>query len=237
MKLSRRGVLRSFAAAAVLTPVRRLTAADDAPRIEALIEPARAHESVSERIAFISAKLRGTRYLAYSLIGGPNREEQFVVRDDGFDCVTFCETVLAAARARDRSEFEDMLRHIRYHDGIVEWRERNHYFFEWGQHNVENGTCSYVHMDGEVEITRTVRWIKELGKKRFRMNVIPRRLLFANANMLTDGDIVGFVTRRPDLDYFHIGFVIRGSKGELVLRHAARSRRRVVDEPMDRFCT
>jgi hypothetical protein len=54
--------------------------------------------------------------------------------------------------------------------------------------------------------------------------------------MLTDGDIVGFVTRRRDLDYFHIGFVIFGGKGELLLRHAAKSRRRVLDDRMDRFC-
>ena len=55
---------------------------------------------ISQRIDFISGALRGTRYQGYTLIGGPQRPEQFVVRDDAFDCVTFCETVLAAAIAR-----------------------------------------------------------------------------------------------------------------------------------------
>jgi len=233
---SRRSVLQSLAGGAAFMAGLRPAVAARTQHIEALISAARDLERVSQRIVYISADLRGTRYLAYSLVGGPKRQERFVVRDDGFDCVTYCETVLAAARARDRSEFEESLRKIRYHDGVVEWRERNHYFFEWGEHNVENGFCDYVHMDGEVEITKTVYWHRELGKRQFRMTVIPRKVFFANRDKLVDGDIVGFVTRRQDLDYFHIGFAIFGGKGELLLRHAARSKRRVLDERMDHFC-
>ena len=103
-------------------------------------KPKRCRRSRSA-IDFIAAALRGTRYRGYTLIGGPRRPEKFVVRDDAFDCVTFCETVLAAARASNLDEFETALRTIRYHNGVVAWRERNHYFFEWGQHNVENKTC------------------------------------------------------------------------------------------------
>jgi hypothetical protein len=233
---SRRGVLLSLVAGAAVIAGLRPAAADKTQHIEALIRAARDLDRVSQRIAYISAQLRGTRYLAYSLIGGPKRPERFVVRDDGFDCVTYCETVLAAARVRNLDEFEAALRNIRYHDGVVEWRERNHYFFEWGEHNIENGFCDYLHMDGEVEITKSVYWHRELGKRQFRMTVIPRKIFLANRDKLVDGDIVGFVTRRQNLDYFHIGFIIFGSKGELLLRHAARSRRRVLDERMDRFC-
>ena len=102
-----------------------------------LIIEAQSKGSISEKIDFISGALRGTRYLGYTLIGGPQRPEQFIVRDDGFDCVTFCETVLAAARAESHDKFDSVLKTIRYHDGVVSWHERNHYFFEWGQHNVE----------------------------------------------------------------------------------------------------
>ena len=235
MSPSRRSVLLSFAGGAAFVAGFR-PAAGKTEQIEALIGSARGIEPISPRIAYISAALRGTRYLSYSLIGGPERQERFVVRDDGFDCVTYCETVLAAARARDSSEFEETLRRIQYHDGVVEWRERNHYFFEWGEHNVENGFCDYLHMDGEVEITKTVYWHKELGKRRFRMTVVPRKVFLAGRDQLADGDIVGFVTRRRNLDYFHIGFVIFGSKDDLLLRHAARSKRRVLDERMDYFC-
>ena len=68
---------------------------------------------------FISRALLGVRYQANTLIGGPQRPEQFVVRADAFDCVTYCEIVLAAAMARNYGEFETALRKIRYEHGKV----------------------------------------------------------------------------------------------------------------------
>ena len=129
------------------------------------------------------------------------------------------------------------MRTIRYHNGVVAWRERNHYFFEWGQHNVDNKTCRRIAMDGAVELQKTVYWHRELGRRRFAMTVIPRATLLANKRQLATGDIVGFVTQRPNLDYFHVGFVAFGDGGELLLRHASQSRHRVLDESMERFLT
>ena len=151
--------------------------------------------------------------------------------------MTYCETVLAAAMARDPAQFEANLRTIRYHNGVVDWRERNHYFFEWGQHNVENKTCRWVAMDGAIDIQKTVTAERGLGRRKFPMTVIPRETLLANKSQLAAGDIVGFVTQRTNLDYFHVGFVAYGGKGELLLRHASQTRRRVLDERLDRFMT
>ena len=49
------------------------------------------------------------------------------------------------------------------------------------------------------------------------------------------GDVVGFVSRRSWLDYFHTGFVTFDGKGEVLLRHASQSRGRVIDQPMKSF--
>jgi Protein of unknown function (DUF1460) len=57
----------------------------------------------------------------------------------------------------------------------------------------------------------------------------------ANKRQLAKGDIVGFITQRPNLDYFHVGFITFDTGGELLLRHASQSRHRVLDERMDRF--
>ena len=232
--LSRRQFLYVLTGGAALMAGVRPAAAGHA-RIERLIAQARDLPTVPQRIDFISAALRGTRYRDYTLIGGPRRPEKFVVRDDAFDCVTYCETVLAAALARDANEYEQSLRAIRYHNGVVSWRERNHYFFEWCQRNVENRTCRWLDMDGAVELKKTVYWHRALGRRNFAMRVIPRATFMANRQQLASGDIVGFVTQRPNLDYFHVGFVAFGPKDELLLRHAARSRYRVIDERMDRF--
>ncbi len=89
-------------------------------RIGELIEQAHGNGKISQRIDFISGALRGTRYQGYTFIGGPRRPEVFVMRDDAFDCVTFCETVFAAAIAGNRGEFDSVLRTIRYHNGVVD---------------------------------------------------------------------------------------------------------------------
>jgi hypothetical protein len=231
---SRRHLLQMLAGATALAAGARPSLAGEA-RIERLITEARGLEHISQRIDFISGVLRGTRYQGDTLIGGPRRPEQFVLRDDAFDCVTFCETVLAAAIAHDNGEFETALREIRYRNGIVNWFERNHYFFEWGQHNVANKTCRWIGMEGAVDIDKTVDSQKGLSKRRFAMRVIPSAAFLAHKAMLQSGDIVGFVSRRPNLDYFHTGFVAFARDRTLLLRHASESRRRVLDERMDRF--
>jgi hypothetical protein len=206
--------------------------------IARLIEEARAvaaaQASVSERMDFISRALLGVRYQANTLIGGPRRPEQFVIRVDAFDCVTFCEFVLAAAIARDYREFETALRTIRYEHGKVIWAERNHYFAEWCRRAVENGICAPVALPGAVTIDKTVNWGNQ-GRRQVSITGIPSASLLANGGSLANGDIVGFLSRRPNLDFFHTGLVIFEDDGALMLRSAAQSRRRVLDEPMARF--
>ena len=94
---TRRNILRLIACSPLLAAGSRTAFAAKAAAIEGLIQQARALPTVSQRIAFISGKLIGVRYQADTLIGSPTRPERFVVRDDAFDCVTFCEVVLAAA--------------------------------------------------------------------------------------------------------------------------------------------
>jgi len=231
---TRRDLLRLTAGGAMLGLGLRPASAGEA-RIGKLIEQARAYPTISERIGFISAALRGAGYRGYTLIGGPRQPEKFVVRDDVFDCVTYLETVLAAAIARKPDEFDGELRKIRYHNGVVEWQERNHYFFEWCQHNVENGVFRWLAIDGAIEIHKTVDSQKGLSTRRFTMPAIPRAAFAASQALLQTGDVIGFVSHRADLDYFHAGLVAFSPKNELLLRHAAESEHRVLDERMDRF--
>jgi hypothetical protein len=231
---NRRNVL-SFLGGGALVAIGLRPAGAAETRIASLITEAQPKGSISAKIDFISAALRGTRYYAYSLIGGPRRPEQFVVRDDGFDCITFCETVLAAAIVESRDKFDSALKAIRYHDGVVNWYERNHYFFEWGQHNIENKVCIPVDMTGSIEIKKNVSWDRALGRRRFTIRVIPRTVFLRNKSALAAGDIIGFISQRSNLDYFHVGFIAFGKGDELVLRHASKSRRRVLDEAMEPF--
>lgn len=231
--LSRRHVLQMLAGGAAFAAGVRPGVAGET-RIDRLIGAASALPTIAQRIDFISHALIGTPYAGYTLIGGPRQPEEFVVRDDGFDCVTFCETVLAAARVFRASAFEPALRQIRYREGCVEWRERNHYFSDWSEFNVANGICRPVAMPGGVAIEKTLAWMPDLGARRMSLIAVPRASLLENKDRLASGDIIGFLSRRPRLDYFHTGFIVMRD-GKLWLRHAAKSRRRVVDEPLARF--
>jgi hypothetical protein len=214
--------------------------ADASPvaRIEHLIAEAHAiapaPAEIARRIDYISRALVGARYRAHTLIGGPRRPERLVVRADAFDCVTYCETVLAAALVRSYSEFEAVLKRIRYARGRVVWAERNHYFAEWIRHAVENGICRPVAIAGEIAIEKTVNWGNQ-GRRNVTMTGIPRAALLANRQLLSSGDIIGFLSRQSNLDFFHTGFVIIGPKGERLLRHASQSRGRVLDQRMAPF--
>ena len=199
-----------------------------------LISEARTRPRASERINFISRSLLGVRYQANTLIGGPRNREVFVVRDDAFDCVTFCEVVLAAALARDLAEFETSLRRIRYQHGEVKWEERNHYFADWSRRAVENKVCRPVVMEPSVTIEKSVRW-QNLGKRHVSLTVIPRATFMASKNLLAGGDLIGFVSKRPNLDFFHTGLIAFGKGRELMLRHASRRHGRILDERMDAF--
>lgn len=237
---NRRNVLRLMAAAPLFAAGGGAWAATSpakAALIERLIDESRALPSVSKRIDFISGKLLGIRYQGNTLIGGPKHPEKFVVRDDAFDCVTFCEVVLAAAIARDMEAFETSLRRIRYDHGKVQYDQRNHYWADWCKRNVENGICQTVAIEPSVMIDKTVTWHREFGKYQVSILAVAKQTLLDNAKLLAPGDIVGFTSRRPGLDFFHTGLVAFSKDGNLLLRSAALSRGRVVEEKMTAFVT
>jgi hypothetical protein len=205
--------------------------------VERLIQESRALPNISQRIDLISSKLVGIRYQANTLIGGPKQPETFVIRDDAFDCVTFCEVVLAAAIARDIGEFESALRRIRYDHGNVQYDQRNHYFADWCKRNIENGVCRPVAIEPSLVIDKTVTWHREFGKRKVSIAAIAKETLLENARLLAPGDIIGFTSRRASLDYYHTGLVAFSKGGELLLRNASQSRGRVVDDSMTTFVT
>lgn len=234
--MDRRAVLGLFAAGgAWLAGARPVQAADEEGRLAVLIRAAADLPTVGQRMEFISAGLLGTPYRGFTLIGGPHEAERFVMRDDGFDCVTFCETVLAAARVFDPAAYAASLRHIRYRDGDVAWRERNHYWSDWSEANCANGVCRAVALPGAVMQRKTITYMPELGGRQLAVRAMSASTLAAHRERLVTGDIVGFLSRRPGLDYFHTGMIVIEEDGTVLLRHAAKSQKRVLDERLSAF--
>jgi hypothetical protein len=229
--LSRRRLLRLAATATACLVKPSFAVESKLPR---LIEEARALPDISQRIAAISHGFLGAPYIVDPLGGGAQEKEHLVLREDGFDCVTFCETVLAAARARTPEEFVSELRRMRYRDGEVDWYARNHYFAEWGLNNIANGMCRPVALPGAVRIKRTLNYMRALKPVAADFAANPRESLFAYHDRLATGDILAFVSRRSGMDVFHTGFLIVDGD-TLVLRNAAKSRGRVLDQRLADF--
>jgi Protein of unknown function (DUF1460) len=232
--IDRRLLLRMLGGVVLLASGGLPSFAQNGSRIAQLIHAARGLEPISARIDLISRAFLGTRYRGNTLIGGPQQPERFVVRDDAFDCVTFCETVLAMARSRSYEEFETALKTIRYANAVVRWDERNHYFADWNRRAIENEIVWPVDLSGSVTLDKTVNW-GNLGRRQVAMLCTPAASLLARPSGLASGDIIGFLSRRPGLDFFHTGFVVLSADREPILRHASQSRRRVLDEPLSRF--
>jgi hypothetical protein len=231
--ISRRALLQFFAAGAACAAA---PGAAEEKQLPHLIEEARKFDTVGERIAFISHAYLGRPYVANSLIGSATVPERFVMREDAFDCVTYCEIVLAAARSPSSKVFKSELRKIRYRQGEVDWHTRNHYFIDWSIENTANGVCRPVVLAGAEKITKTLTYMHQPGARAVSFMCNSRASVFAHAGDLATGDIAGFVSLRPGLDFYHTGFVIVQPDGALWLRHASLSQGRVLEQPLSRFC-
>jgi cell wall-associated NlpC family hydrolase len=200
-----------------------------------LLKAFRKVDEPGERLERISAHLLESPYLNNPLGGGPDVQESLVIRFDGFDCVTYVETVLALAGSRAADEFSDALREMRYAGGKVAWHSRNHYMLDWIRNNRRRGIVKNI-TNGPHAVTKTRRLslIKELPAKTVAFHVFPKQALARIRHLLETGDIVLFASTRRNLDVFHMGIVIKRGE-DIWLRHASRMAGRVIEQPLADF--
>jgi hypothetical protein len=199
--------------------------------------------AVGRRLDLISARLLGTPYLVNPLVGSAAEPEVLVATLEGFDCVTFMETALALAWARDAGEFLRLLREIRYAGGEVAWARRHHYTTQWARHHIRRGWLSDLTRGEETVLRRkTLDLVAGLPPLPASFRYFPKRKLGRVKGRLADGDLILFVSTRRGLDVFHTGLLFfdrgcdrGGGRDRLLLRHAARSRGLVVEQGLEEF--
>jgi Protein of unknown function (DUF1460) len=200
-----------------------------------LLTEARGEPNVAARARLISARLLGQPYRANPLGGSPQAPERLVVRLDGFDCVTYVETVLALSLVREAEAFPARLRDIRYENGRVEWVRRLHYIHDWAAYQQQCGVLrDMTQGEGAVVKEKTLSLVPGLPTKTVPIRYYPKSQFPAVSRWLTDGDLLYFLSTRRGLDVFHIGMVFRAGD-ELRLRHARQMRRRVYEQPLSQF--
>jgi hypothetical protein len=188
------------------------------------------------RIDVLSRHFLGHSYKPNPLIGSADTAEVFTASLDGFDCVTYLETVVALARASNVDDFIEWLRKIRYERGRIQWERRNHYMTLWIRNNVRNGIVRPVSMPAVPILTmeRVLNVVPGLAAQRTRVKCVPKRAVPRLEPHLQSGDLIFFVSTRKYLDVFHAGIIVRDGK-RVFMRHASRSQGYVVEQELSEF--
>jgi hypothetical protein len=200
-----------------------------------LIEKVRGEDSLAARIGALSSHFLGRRYIADSLVGGPREPETFSATLEGFDCVTYIETVLALALSDSPDEFADALRRIRYEGGVIEYGKRNHYMTGWVASNEREGMISNITAGaGTKKKTRQLNVVEGIPARDVSFRCYPKNSFSRARSLINTGDIILFASTKKELDVFHAGILIVDGD-EILIRHATRSVGRVIQEPLERF--
>jgi len=192
--------------------------------------------TLPERLLRLSGRLLGRPYVSFPLIGGPDTPEALVTRLDGFDCVTFAETVLALAASRAPEAFAPNLAALRYLHGRVRWIDRNHYMNRWIERNVRAGRVRRVLPERWVwgaDAPRALTALAGYPTQQWRPRWFPTSEVARLEDEAMAGDVVCFASNRPDLDTYHVGLLVPGAP--LAVRHASRSRKEVVHQPLSAY--
>ncbi len=200
-----------------------------------MLSQAKDLRSAASRMGLFSKLLLGHPYQANPLIGSRDTPEVFAASLDGFDCVTYVETVLALTRASRPDEFLDCLRGIRYAGGCLEWAKRNHYMTGWIRSNARIGAVRTIAAPVRaIRKDRLLDAVPGLPPRRVRFSCVPKRQIKKLESSLETGDLIFFASTRPHLDVFHCGILMKEAD-RWRMRHAARSRQGVVEQGLDEF--
>ncbi len=203
--------------------------------LEQLLAEAQHQPNLAARMKLVSARLLGQPYLLHPLIGSVTEPEQFVARLDGFDCVTFLETVLAVSGATTLDGFLNRLRTIRYANGAVSYATRLHYTTDWHAAHVRDGLLQDLTQGPlTAERAKVLKAVPGSPPRNVNVRYFPKTRLAEISPSLQDGDLIYFVAGRNWLDTNHVGMLFR-IDGQLRIRHASHRLGGVVEQPLTEY--
>lgn len=201
-------------------------------------------KSAGERIEFISRQFLNMPYKEHTLTGSIHEQEIFTIDLSAVDCFTFIDYVEAMRLSRTLKGFRENLKNIRYQNGIIDYRKRNHFFTDWVEFNSANLHDASSTIGGIK--TKTVSKIINLkddgqcmlegiAQRARKISYIPDfEIDKAVLERLKTGDYAGIYTELPGLDVSHTGIIVKFPSGDVFLRHASslEKHRKVVEQPL-----
>ncbi len=194
-----------------------------------------------ERVEFLSRPFLGTKYLEATLTGDAGIPEACVINLDRVDCLTLLEYVEAMRRSGTYAGFRENIKKVRYRDGEVDFKKRNHFFTDWKAFNSAYvvDVTKYVAAGNSRDVTKR---LNERHDGTFLLPGIPCRLrevtYIRSENVddtvmknLRTGDYIGIYSKKDGLDVSHTGILVK-KRYRVSLRHASsvKKHRKVIDE-------
>jgi hypothetical protein len=223
-----------------------------------LQQTSRRHVDFLSRLEIYSTRAIGTPYRWFPLGEGPQGKYDRgpLVDFAHVDCLTFCEQILALTLAQDYTEMFARLQRLRYHNGEIDIRARNHFTLaDWLPNNswlVEDITTT-LGRELCAEMTKTINRVEMLQKKgvplkelaaipppqTMTIQYIPEANLPAIKSKLHGGEIAVVIQSRPAIFAAHLGFMLRDSTGRVFFRNASMRRgvKKVADENFEDLVT
>lgn len=213
-----------------------------------LTEISQKNWTITERINFYSAKFLGMPYNLQCAGDGPYAlyEPWPLVNFRETNCMVFCEHVLALAISDSWDNFFNNLQQIRYKDGIIGMRTRNHYTMaDWLPANrwLLNDVSRLVGGSYTQQVTRTIshrqfftgKGISDLRyvlpDRTLTIDYIPSTALPAIAKNLKTGDILALIfANKSDIFSAHM-LMVAEKDGQRVIRESSNSKMTTFDTP------
>ncbi len=210
--------------------------------VDDLIRKSSEIADAGERIAFLSHLFIGTGYRESTLSGGPETEEELIVDLGAVDCFTFIDYIEAMRLSGSFAGFVEKLKRVRYRQGVVSFSNRNHFFTDWRESNVEfvEDVTKEVGTGHALRVQKMLnrrddgaKWVPGTPVLHRDIDYIPPPLQEEVIANLRTGDYAGVYSAAAGLDVSHVGIVVRNNG--LFLRHASSRLMKVVDEDLREY--
>ncbi|MEN8193045.1 MAG: N-acetylmuramoyl-L-alanine amidase-like domain-containing protein [Bacteroidota bacterium] len=208
--------------------------------------------TVTERMNYFSNLFLGMPYGLTCVGDGPYAlyDTQPLLTLDTTNCMVFCEDVLALSISDSYENFFNNLQEIRYKDGVIGMKTRNHYTMaDWLPENswLLHDVVKEVAGERAKTITRTIshknffeqkgitdmRYVKD--DREMTVNYIPFDALMDVKENFKDGDILALLFRNLDNIFSAHMLMAYDTPNGKVIRESSLSKNTALDTPYDEW--
>ena len=217
-----------------------------------LTETSKKQLTITEKMNFYSEYFLGTPY-AFTCVGDGKDalyETYPLVNFDSTNCMAYCEHVLALSISDSWDNFFNNLQQIRYQDGLIGMRTRNHYTMaDWLPENdwLLEDVTQKVGGSYTKQVTRTIshdQFFKNKGitdlrhvlpDRELTIDYIPRADLIRIRNNLQEGDIGALIFANKDNIFSAHMWMVMASEEGIVIRESTTRGMTTFDTPYDNW--